>query len=264
MSLFIAYPDIPLNAVRIRTDQAYNDLMPHYNLYRGHRYYHAKLASATVADRIIRFTLADNAFQSANYCIISRADLLLADGITNIALASSTNDSTYTNHVFTAIASADLKGTRNQDVIITFPQTASRQFWRFAYSCPSAINKFSKLYFGNLFDIGCAPSDFVFNLEKPQTDTFIADSGAVHTIQTGISKYTLNITWEGVSDLKAQELFSLLKLHAQGVFLYAPVQQQILNNFELLHCRCISFQKEDNDGWPNWNKITCVFEELIG
>jgi hypothetical protein len=263
-TLSIAFPDIPVNVAKITAGQTYSDFRPFWNLFRGERYYHAKLEAATGSNRTLTFTLPDGETQAANYYILARADLLINQGITTFTLERSSDGSSWTTVDSLTLATNLLTGIRSQDIIRTFTTTSAYQYWRATLAGSSAATRFSKLYFGQLFDIGTNPDDFTFELVKPRNQEFKADSGAVHKIQTGLSKYNIKITWDGVSDTKCQEFINLLRPNYQGFFLYAPEQIQILNNNSLIHVKAISFKKDDNEGYPDWNKITCEFEELIG
>jgi hypothetical protein len=264
MSILIAYPDIPVNAVRVVTSHAYSDFQPYWNLFKGKRYHHGKLAATTAANRELAFTLQDGLPQSASYCILSRADLLIAQGATSHNLQRSTDGLSWTTVDTMPIIPNNLIGVRSQDLIDTFTQTSTFQYWRSQIVGANAVTRYSKLYFGNMFDIGTHPDSFSYNQERAQSADFEADSGAKHQIQTGLPKYNFRITWEGITDAKCAEMARILKSNYDSLFLYAPTQPQILAGFSLVHVRCLSFQKEDTEGWPNWNRITCSFEELIG
>lgn len=263
-TLYLAFPDIPVNSAKIATTHAYEDFRPYWNLFRGERYHHGKLAAATGASRSLTFTLPTGSAQSVNYYIIARADLLITQGITTFTLERSSDGSSWTTADSVTLATNLLIGPRSQDIIRTFTATSAYQYWRATLGGSSAANRYSKLYFGTLFDIGTYPDDFRFNLVRPKNQEFTADSGAVHKIQTGLSKYDIEITWDGVSDAKCQELINLLRPNYQGFFLYAPEQIQILDNNYLMHVKAVSFRKDDQEGFPDWNRLTVEFQELIG
>lgn len=262
--IYIAFPDIPMNAVKIVTDQAWSDFNPHWNLFRGQRYHHAQISAATASDRNITFTMADGAPRSASYCILARADLLLAQGMTGHTLYRSTDGVSWTTAFGSTLSTSNLIGNRSQDIIQTFTQTSSYQYWRSTINCPSAVTRYSKLYFGNLFDFGYYPDDARFEVIKPLRQDFMADSGAAHQIETGLPRYRFNISWDGISDAKVTEFKNLLRPNYQGFFLYAPTAPELLAGNSLMHVRLTDFQKDDQQGFPDWNKITCQFEELIG
>lgn len=263
MSLFFSFPDIPASAIRIRSDQAFSHLRPYWNLFKGERSHYGQIQEATASNRVIKFTLSDGQFKSASSLIIARADLLLDQGVTNISLAYSSNDSSYTNVFSTSFTYSNLIGKRAQDLLINFTQTSAYQYWKFEITCPYAITKFSKLYFGNMFDLDTYPSSYNYSLVDPKKATFISDSGAMHTMQAGLTKHKFKIVWDGVTDTKCEEAFSLFNKNKSGLFIYAPQRTEILNDSLLMHVKCVNFYKEDTEGFPDWNKLTMEFEEMI-
>lgn len=262
--IYLAFPDIPVNAVKVVTDQTWADFRPHWNLFRGQRYHHGQLAAATASDRNITFTMNDGAPRSASYVILSRADLLLAQGMTAYTLSRSTDGSSWTTAYTSTLSTSNLVGNRSQDIIMTFTQTSAYQYWRSSIACPSATTRFCKLYFGNLFDIGYGPEECRFEIVKPLRQDFMADSGAAHQTESGLPRYRWNIVWDGITDAKVQEFKNLLRPNYQGFFLYSPDQYALLGGNSLCHVRLVNFQKDDQEGFPNWNRISCEFEELIG
>ena len=265
MSIYLAFPDIPASAIKITPAEKYADFSPHFNLYRGHRYHHGELEVASNTTRLIDFVLGSTGAKTASYLILARADLLILQGVTDVTLQLSGDAVTWYTAGTSAIASNLLIGPRNQDLLLNFTTTSSARYWR-VYFNGSTVSKlkFSKLYFGNMFDIGTYPSDFRFDTIRPMRQNFDADSGAVHMSQTGMARYQFIISWEGITEAKCVEFMNLLRPHHNGFFLYAPEQTQILDNNSLVHVKCASFTKEDNEGHPDWNTITCVFEELLG
>lgn len=263
-TLYLAFPDIPVNAARIVSSHEHDDFRPYWNLFRGERFHHARLSSATGSDRYLTYTLPTGASQSVNYFVIARADLLIDTGLTTFLLQSSPDGTTWTTRQNYTLSANNLVGPRSEDLIYTFTETSAFQYWRTLFSGDISNLRYSKLYFGKLFDINTYPDDFKFELVKPRNQEFIADSGAVHKIQTGLSKYNFEITWDGVSDAKCQEFINLLRPNYQGFFLYAPEQIQILDNNYLMHVKAVSFRKDDQEGFPDWNRITVEFQELIG
>lgn len=265
MSIYLAFPDIPASAIQITPAEEYSDFSPHYNLYRGHRYHYGELEVASNTTRLIDFNLGATGLKSASYVIFARADLLIEQGVTDVTLQRSSDGSTWTTVVTSPLATNLLTGPRLQDLILTFTQTSTFRYWRF-YVNGSTVStlRFSKLYFGNMFDIGAYPSDFKHEMIRPLRQNFDADSGAIHLSQTGLSRYQFLIAWEGITEAKCQEFQALLRPHYGSFFLYAPEQTQILDGNSLVHVKCTSYIKEDTEGWPDWNTINCVFEELLG
>jgi hypothetical protein len=266
--VLIAYPDIPFFALQIESAETYSDFRPVYNLIRGPRSHHAELENASNSTRLIDFNLGSSGAKSASYFILARADLLIDQGVTDFTLQRSSDGSTWTTVSTVALATNLLTGPRNQDYIGTFTETSAYRYWR-VYVNGSTISRlrYSKLYFGNMFDMGVAPDAFTYQISEESNSQFIADSGAVHPEQFREPERSIIITWEGVTDAKCDYLMGsgiVNRSNCKGLFLYSPTQPQILNNDGLLHVELLSITKEDKHGFPDWNTITMSFKEMIG
>lgn len=263
--LLIAYPDIPWRAAGVASTIATDDWHPHYNLFKGQRYHHARFAS-TSSDREIKFTMNDGEESSVSYAILARADLLIDQGVTQLLIASSSDDASYTNRIAYTPIVGDLVGPRQQDIVQTITETSDFKYWRTRLQAPSAVLRYSKLYFGNMFDMGVAPSDFDFELTEPTQRPFVADSTASHYVQMAQPRYRLRITWDGVSDAVKDSFVSkiVFQKEKKGFFLYTTDQHHILNDVGLLHVQLTASSVEETVGYPNWNRISCVFDEVLG
>lgn len=266
--LLIAFPDIPYNAIQISPAEPYSDFRPVYNLIRGLRCHHAELETASNTTRLIDFNLGSSGAKSASYLILGRADLLEDQGVTDVTLQRSTDASTWVTVATSSIASNLMTGPKSQDLILTFTETTAYRYWR-VYFNGSEISKlrFSKLYFGNMFDMGVPPDSFTYQIAEESYNEFIADSGAVHPEQFREPLRSLIVTWSGVTDAKCQELMGsgdVIKSNSNGLFLYSPTQPQILNSDGLLHVELLSCTKEDLDAYPDWNTVTMSFREMLG
>lgn len=266
--LLIAYPDIPFSAIQIATAEIYSDFRPVYNLIRGARSHHAELENASNSTRVIDFNLGSSGAKSASYYILARADLLIDQGVTDFTLQRSPDNSVWTTVSTVALASNLLAGPRSQDYVVTFTETSAYRYWR-AYVDGLTISKlrYSKLYFGNMFDMGVAPDSFTYQIQEESYNEFIADSGAIHPEQFREPQRSLVVTWDGVTDAKCQALMGsgiVNQSNSTGLFLYSPSQPQILNSEGLLHVELTSILKEDQHGYPDWNTITMTFKEMLG
>lgn len=259
----IAFPDIPFNAANIVVSPNTEDFHNHFNLYRGRRYQHARFAN-TADSRDLIFTLNDNNFQGVNYLILARADLLMQANVTNLTLARSSDGTTFTNVLNYTLNAAHLRGFRRQDILRNIGETASYKYWRARFdSAGASAMKFSKLYFGKMFDIGVAPDSIDPSLIETTTQTFVADSGAEHQMQQSTSKFQIRIVWDGVTDAKKTEFDAKVLRHKSGLFLHTT-DSRLLNGQTLMHVSLENYQADDIEGFPNWNRISCSFVEQLG
>lgn len=266
-TVYFSYPDIPDRAIEIVTQELYSDFRPVFNLFKGHRHHHAELENNASSTRYIDFKLADDDLRTADHLIIARADLLINQGVTDITLQRSSDYSTWTTVASDTLSVANLTGPKSEDRIITFTKTSAYRYWRVYFTGGITKTRFSKLYLGNFYDIGTYPDFFNFTETDGGYLDFIADSGAAHPVQIEDQKGVITITWNGVSDAKADDLMNgleVIRSNARGLFVYAPVQTQILKDDELYHVQLQSITKDDLYGYPNWNSITAIFKEQIG
>lgn len=266
--LLIAYPDIPYYSIAITPAEAYSDFRPVYNLFRGYRCHHGELETASNTSRLIHFNLGTSGAKTASYLILGRADLLEDQGVTDVTLELSGDNITWFSAGTSSIASNLMTGPKNQDLVLTFTTTSLAQYWR-VYFAGSTVSKlrFSKVYFGNMFDMGVPPDDFSYQIAEDSYSEFYADSGAIHPEQFREPQRSIVVTWVGVTDAKCDELMgsgNVIKSNSKGLFLYSPSQPQILNSDGLLHVEMTSCLKEDRDSYPDWNTVTMTFKELLG
>jgi hypothetical protein len=270
----ISYPDIPSASANIETNQSWNTLKRHWNLFRGHRYQYAELASSSSSDRIFTFTLPDrksavagDEYRSVDHFAIARADLLLASGDTNLELQFSNDKTLWQTAWVDTITSEKLTGIRKQDYITNVYNFGKRKYWRFIIKGGTGISRFSKLYLGSAWDAGVQPSDFIFNLARDEKRAFESDSGARFMLKTITPTRTFVLKYEGVSDALTEIFIKEIttkQANREGVFIWNPTQKQILDYNELVHCKISKWMREEPVGFPNWNNITIELEEMQG
>lgn len=254
-----------MRAVGITTAQSFDPILPHYNLFRGWRYQQAALAETTSSDRVFTFTLEDGDESDCSYYLLARADLLLAQGATGIVLEGSDDAISWDTLRDEAINSTLLTGITQEDIIKTFTPGYDYKYYRFTIESADAVTNFSKLYLGNLFDFGSPPDEFIFDRAEEGQSTFEADSGAQYQQQLNKPRYVFTITWDGISDAKADEFFAkIVSLRNRtGFFLHNATQTQMLNNKVLAHCALTGASREELVGYPNWNTIRTEWTQLL-
>jgi len=266
--LLIGYPDIPYYSIEVTPAETYSDFRPVYNLFRGYRCHHGELETASNTTRLIDFNLGAGGTRTASYLILGRADLLEDQGVTDVTLQRSPDNAVWTTVSTSSIASNLMTGPKTQDLVLTFTETSAYRYWR-VYFNGTTVSKlrFSKLYFGNMFDMGVPPDNFSYQIAEDSYSEFYADSGAIHPEQFREPQRSIAVTWVGVTDAKCDELMgsgNVIKSNSKGLFLYSPSQPQIINSDGLLHVEMTSCLKEDRDSYPDWNTITMTFKELLG
>lgn len=261
-SLLIAHPDTPFVAPYINPSAAANAYKREYNLIAGDRATMFELAAAGTSWSIT-FGLGSQT-RAADHLILARADILQTIGVTTVTLAYSDDDSSYsTAYTNASFASATLYGPDGNDFIATFAATATHPYWKVTYSGSSCYMTHSKCYFGMMFDMGVEPS-FSFERLPGKEGVFVADSGAQFTVRTEQPRYTFDLVWEHVSDLKTAAFFEKIDRykHRNPVFLYTGSVHAVLDNQRLVNCELIDAKTAYVQA--DWNVITATFQEVLG
>lgn len=266
-NIYIAYPDIPFNSVVITPSATMHSFMDEMNLVCGERYQRAEFASGTTT-RNYKFDLG-TAYASkqatVDHLILARADLLQAAGVTRIQLASSSDDSAYTDRIDdSSFASATLYGPRSDDYISTLTATAQWRYWRLTYTAGgSTVFPHSKAYFGARFAPVLDP-DYAIDRICYGRSAWRAASGAAHLARSDQPIYRVKLDWTGLTDEEV-ELFALrvgaLRMRAL-FFLYTSTFHPPLDSKRLLHVRLVDYERSSRKN--NYNDLTATFEEAIG
>lgn len=268
MSLIVALPNVAYGFADIVTSNQYSYLNPVWNLFRGHRSHYGRLASTSASTRSITFKMPSGAPAAVNHIFIARADLLLADGINRVVLQSSNDNITYSTAVIDkTFTTSDLKGERKQDLFqITIADDGLKPFWRVEFRNGSGFCTCSKVYLGLTWGDNIIPDDFFSTPIRVDSQPFTSTAGNVIKYDIHPTRYQYNITWDGVSDAECDKIINAFSLLTQytGLVLYNPSQSQILDGKELVHCELISFIKEEKAGYPNWNFVNLIVQEMIG
>lgn len=269
----ISFPDIPARAVSVSTSDSYLSDLPIYSAISGERYTRARITGTAATSNTIDFLLDSGVTASSDHIIIAHADQLIdhptyAD-ITEVYVQSDTSSgfgSATTVHSNTSFNSSTLYGPDSSDYIATWSAATARRYWRVKFTNPSDSKlDLSKIYLGTFFDMGIDPTSYSIDpMDKPP---YLSrnDSGSLVTAGRKRPRYKVSVGWEGVTDTIAQSFSeSILKIQHkhQGVFLYAPTVTQLLDGFTLLHCKLTN--RRISSSVPDWNYISCEFEEMEG
>lgn len=265
-NLLIAYPDIPSEVATVTSGATMAELFSHWNLFSKHRYQHAKLNTAA-ATYTITFDLGPDYADLSNgldFLYLARADILKANGVTQVVVQSSPDNSAWTTRLTEAsFASATLYGPRSHDYIQVIAATSEFRYWRITYTATSCKFKHAAAWFGRLLDLGVDP-EFEINLETPRDNVFRTDSGAEHAHRSADPRYTFDLTWTGVSDANAALFEEKIEARSelQSVALYTAANHTILDGQRLVQCELVRAIVRYVQ--PNWNIIEAQFRELLG
>lgn len=272
-NLVIGWPEIPMAANAVDHSHTWGDsirLNDYNNARCGHRYQLATLNAAVNATVTVGYDLGSGNTKTADFIIIARADLLLADDVTSVVLKGSNDSPTWatTTTVRTVtLGSETLIGPADNDAVNDFTTSSAFRYWKVEYnvSASSALTH-SKVYFGNWFDFGDTVQDISAVKIEPGSDDFRSSSGAIHSARGRSPFYRVTCQWRGVSDDKVRYFFANIahNQHSRrGVFLYTRNNHEVLDGHKLIHCKLVSASCPDQLD-TDFNIIDAVFEELPG
>jgi hypothetical protein len=278
-SFLICYPDVPLSALTVTTNQpsSYFDTdYPVVSLFSGHRHNYFQLG-INVSLLEINFDLGTGNSRSIDHLIVGGCQVLISDAIATARLQGSNDGVSYTNilggtsnftsRTFNGPDSDDLIYTSAYNNTLTYSATSYRYF-KMILQESSGVSSFafSKLYFGASFDMGMEPSTYDMEVTtENDSDTWKAERG--HTLMTKAfhPKHRFTIEWDGVTDAKATEFQQriLSNPYRDYVWLYATTHQDPLYDNRLVYCRVVDAECEIVKEEDNYNNIKAVFEESI-
>jgi hypothetical protein len=298
--IYIAYPDIPYRAIVRSTSQVFSTVYKAGNLISGERYLRGKLGSAwtpgsyahedgdafgflaytypvaigTAGTAYVGYDLGiDNTIPitaSANYLLIARADLLLAQNIMSVTLKANTVDTYATAVTITnqGVDDVTLYGPNANDLLVTFTASSAYRYWWLDFHCTAGTTtlEHSKHYFGTYFDFGVAPASWSYERVFEDGSKEGTISGASDIARVEELKYKFDIEWQGVSDAMAQSFMDTIvkRSDVQRFFLFTTAQPQILANKTVMHVKLVNAETTNPTKAINWNTITASFEEIIG
>ena len=278
-SLLILYPDIPKTALVVTPNRTFytetnNSWLE--NAFSGTKHSYAQ-AVESATSLSITFDLGTGNARSPDYFLIGGIQPLQALNCTQARLDASNNGSTWSAVLGTnsAFASKTLFGPYDNDIVFTSTVNndlttvaGSYRYFRtnFATTSSGRIG-FSKLFFGNGFDMGMEPS--TYNMEvttERDADTWKYPRGHIIMSKAYYPKHVITIEWDGVTDAKANEFCQkiLSNPYSNGFYLYTADYKDPLYENTLLNCRLVSDATSitKRNDVQNWNDIVAVFEEI--
>ena len=278
-NLLIGYPDIPSRAITWKTytnstSETPNELdfNPAYNTFKGAKWqsWGSTTAFGTEHTHSLVFDLGSSGARSASFFFVAKArqQKEIASG-TNyyMRLQRSSDDSTYTTVHETQIGLAVFVGSNLEDWITTFTETSAYRYWRVSFYTGSAIfgSYASKIYFGNLFDIGTDSYTYTTTLVPSVESEFKTSTGSIHQVRVGSPRYEINITWNDVTDanLKSFRDTIISKRHDTPIFLYTVDTHDVLDGKKLIFGYITSVIESNPDNILDRNTLSITLVEDI-
>jgi hypothetical protein len=265
MTLYIAYPQHPKNAVQIVPNVTFDTDYPYTHSIDGERANYAQISSAS--NLSAEYDLGVGGEATASYLIIARADKLQAQGVTEATLSGATaiggSYSTVTTDA--SFASATLYGPRSDDYLATFTESSSYRAWKIAFTASSSAKTFSKIYFGNALTFAKEPRAINFSPDFDAEGALISASGAVDRVRMEEPRWRFNLTWTVTDD----ELTSFMtkissKADRSRFFLYTTSNHHTLNDLRCVHVRLISHATDNASNDRDYNRLSTEWIEELG
>lgn len=267
-NLLIGWPDIPSAATRIYTTGTAGTVDSLYNSAAGPRHLRSTITAGAVHFDL-KFDLGTNYDTSrgiAEYVIVSHADL--AQAAPNLAVDSSTNDFSSSTSVYldSSFSSATLYGPYSNDYVATFTASSTARYWRTRFYTGAGTLAFGKVYFGQWFDFGREPSDYVIEREPSKGGVYYTPAGTSYSYRLDEPVYRFRFTWEAVTDDKVTEFFNniVASQNTTPVFLYTASNHEVLDSQRLVHCELVSHSVDSPAGVQDWNRVQAEFVQILG
>lgn len=276
-SFAIMYPDVPQKALVVTSNRKFAENHPLRNAFGGYYRTYARL-DAPASSLTITFDLGSNDTRQVDYLILGGISALKSALVTKVILQASYNGIVWQNQLGTMsnFLLKQFDGPKDDDIIFTpgynddlneflFPA----RYFRVIIETNGISSQlaFKRLYFGQSLDLGREPSTYDIKLTtEREADTWIYPRG--HTIMSKAfyPRHTFNMTFEGISDAKANEVTTTLldDPYRSTVYLYTDTYKDPLYNNGLMLCRIpssnVKISKKNNV--LNWNDLSVSFEEI--
>lgn len=247
-------PEVPT----ITTSASFADWKPASNLSHGSLSQYAELEAATASTRWVKYFYSTA--RTVDFVYLGRADLLVAQGVDTFTLSGSTDDMTYGTIYTDDISSELLTGRKRQDILYSFDTSSSYNYFWLQYAGSSSKLRHAKAITGTFFDFGDQPSDFKV-LESGSQQEFEAESGSDHFQLIAEPKRRMILTFEGITDAKADEFETIIDSRYPGFILHTTGNNQVLHNERTMYVKYLYHTKERPEGVADWNRIVLYLEE---
>jgi hypothetical protein len=278
-SFLILYPDIPKSALVVTPDREFfSETSPNWleNAFYGAQYSYAQITQ-NATSLSITFDMGTGVTRNPDYFLIGGTYPLRTLGCTQARLDASNDQVTWSAQLGTnaTFASKTFFGPYDDDIIFTTAVNndltrvaGNYRYFRtnFAWTT-SAKASFSRLFFGNGFDMGVEPSSYDMEVSvERDADTWRYPRGNIVMSKAYYPKHRITIEWDGVSDAKANEFCQkiLSNPYSDSFYLYTSTHKDPLYDNTLINCKLLAESSSitKKSDVLNWNDIVAVFEEI--
>jgi hypothetical protein len=273
-NLLISYPAIPFDSIDRAQSVTFNERRLADNVITGERYQYATATAGASGTIEFEFDLGVGNTSTVDHVVLINSQKLIDQGTTEINLDTASNGvgGTYTNvwNLDPLIAGV---GTHEKDLIVSGLNLTAARTWKFWLSGGASTTRdISKIYFGTALDLEKDPASFNFELISPEGSYLKGEDGNYHSVRLGEKKFQVSLSWQGVSDAKANLFYSkICRYWQKHLFaLYTTAEHRILNNHYMIYGRFVSqpiisrTEVLEAGAWVGYNNISAVFVEAKG
>lgn len=255
-NLLLGYSQIGfLSATELSTPTLDGDYSANYvarNLYGGGRPETVRLASAATSST---WSWDHGALLSPDFLFLARADLIRRkDTAASSWLLEADDDGSFfiVDGDTGTFNLGDLKGPRNEDLIVELAKLPDHQYFRFTVSTTASFkHEYSKMLMGTWLDLGRDP----IYPARFTRDATVPMPRAV--------PWSFSLEWRGVTDATVQTLSDrVLKYRdVNPVILYDPLDVVLPNTIRVIHAFITDAVVTPE--WPGTNRVQMSFLEAI-
>lgn len=250
-NLLIGYPHIPFFGSLIANttaDGGYNA----ENAITGTRSDHFRTLAAVNRSQL------DFDYGSAiapDFVALARADLIrYSDSADSTLSLIGSNDSGFSSPATYALplSVSALAGPGLEDVIVYPTGATSKRFWRFQVDTTASFkHRYSKVYFGNAFDLGRDPVSPKKIIRYPYSNS------------AKNPRYRFNFSWKGITNTIRTSFDANIYQYKDvtPIFLFTTNYHDLLNEHLVIHCKITSVKWTTQ--YLGTNNLDIEFEETI-
>lgn len=163
------------------------------------------------------------------------------------------------------LAYQSLVGTQAKDYInttISYSGT-NRYFWFDWWGASGNTFALSKFFLGSAYEPAQELADYKVEMLIDDRVNFESTAGDKRGNRVRLPKYRFTLIWDFLTDDKIKEFVNTIVARAaiSGFFLYTSTYHDVLDSQQLVYCKLLDWQTEQNSSKVDLNKLTATFEE---
>lgn len=163
------------------------------------------------------------------------------------------------------LAYQSLVGTQAKDYInttISYSGT-NRYFWFDWWGASGNTFALSKFFLGSAYEPAQELADYKVEMLIDDRVNFESTAGDKRGNRVRLPRYRFTLIWDFLTDDKIKEFVNTIVARAaiSGFFLYTSTYHDVLDSQQLVYCKLLDWQTEQNTSKVDLNRLTATFEE---